>query len=155
MFENDVVSVLSDCVKIILSVRMDTHTQMLDHVGTVNVLLENGELLVRYPGNSLVQVNPAAAKKVGSHRVPTSVAQVHFKPNWGGSFICKQPYEITSYCKVVPILVHVMDHRVLSLVGLCLIQGSSPKKFLLSWVLLDCTCLSFLLCCLNDGFFHT
>jgi E3 ubiquitin-protein ligase mind-bomb len=37
---------------------------MLDHVGTVNVLLENGELLVRYPGNSLVQVNPAAAKKV-------------------------------------------------------------------------------------------
>ena len=74
MFENDVVSVLSDCVKIILSVKMDTHTQMLDHVGTVNVLLENGELLVRYPGNSLVQVNPAAAKKVGSHRVPTSVA---------------------------------------------------------------------------------
>ena len=47
---------------------MDYHTQMLDHVGTVNVLLENGELLVRYPGNSLVQVNPAAAKKVGSHR---------------------------------------------------------------------------------------
>jgi E3 ubiquitin-protein ligase mind-bomb len=37
---------------------------MLDHVGTVNVLLENGELLVRYPGNSLVQVNPTAAKKL-------------------------------------------------------------------------------------------
>ena len=92
MFENDVVSVLSDCVKIILSVKVDTHTQMLDHVGTVNVLLENGELLVRYPGNSLVQVNPAAAKKVGSHRVPTSVARVHFKPNWVQySFMCKQP----------------------------------------------------------------
>ena len=39
--------------------------QMLDHVGTVNSLLENGDLLVRYPSNTLLPVNPQAAKKVG------------------------------------------------------------------------------------------
>lgn len=38
--------------------------QMLDHVGTVNSLMENGDLLVRYPNNSLLPVNPQAAKKV-------------------------------------------------------------------------------------------
>ena len=39
--------------------------QMLDHVGTVNSLLENGDLLVRYPSNTLLPVNPQAAKRVG------------------------------------------------------------------------------------------
>ena len=37
---------------------------MLDHVGTVNSLMEDGDLLVRYPSNTLLPVNPQAAKKV-------------------------------------------------------------------------------------------
>lgn len=42
---------------------------MLDHVGTVNSLMENGDLLVRYPNNSLLPVSPQAAKKVYTQHV--------------------------------------------------------------------------------------
>ena len=37
---------------------------MLDNVGTVNSLLEDGDLLVRYPNNTLLPVNTQAANKV-------------------------------------------------------------------------------------------
>ena len=37
---------------------------MLDHVGEVVAILENGDLCVRYPDNSLHTVSPEAATKV-------------------------------------------------------------------------------------------
>ena len=51
--------------------------QMLDHVGTVNSLLENGDLLVRYPSNTLLPVNPQAAKRVGGTLCIIVLVDIH------------------------------------------------------------------------------
>lgn len=43
---------------------MNIHMQLLDHVGVVEELLQDGELYVRYPNNSLLPVSPQGANKV-------------------------------------------------------------------------------------------
>ena len=40
--------------------------QLLDHVGVIEELLQNGDLYVRYPNNSLLPVSPQGANKVGA-----------------------------------------------------------------------------------------
>ena len=45
---------------------MNIHMQLLDHVGVVEELLQDGELYVRYPNNSLLPVSPQGANKVNA-----------------------------------------------------------------------------------------
>ena len=51
--------------------------QLVDNVGMVNTVLESGDLLIRYPNNSVLVFNPEAVTKVSMQKYIHMQGDVH------------------------------------------------------------------------------
>lgn len=51
--------------------------QLVDDVGMVNTVLESGDLLIRYPNNSVLVFNPEAVTKVSTQKYIHMQGDVH------------------------------------------------------------------------------